>query len=160
MADPLTGEVQVILFPDPIIKSVIADQEMWRIFGERILERSRELCPVSREDDPSSTDYGKERGGRHLRDTLELRFTRGPDPRILIGSKLTVGAEDVNLLALVEEGTEPHDIYPVRARSLRFFMGGEVVFAQHVSHPGTKENRFVERAMQQVCLEANVTGMI
>lgn len=34
--------------------------------------------------------------------------------------------------------TRPHVIVPVRAKALRFEVGGKVVFAQRVNHPGSK----------------------
>ncbi len=39
---------------------------------------------------------------------------------------------------LLESGTAPHDIYPVRAEYLRFrAKDGRIVYTKHVSHPGT-----------------------
>lgn len=48
----------------------------------------------------------------------------------------------------VEFGTKPHMIYPRRARALRFEVGGEVVFAKRVSHPGTQAQEFVKQAVK------------
>lgn len=48
----------------------------------------------------------------------------------------------------VMNGTKPHDIYPRKNNGvLRFTTGGRVVFTRHVSHPGTKPNPFLWRAM-------------
>ena len=45
-------------------------------------------------------------------------------------------------------GTQPHDIFPKRqGGTLRFTVGSRVVFAKHVSHPGTKPNNFLWKAM-------------
>ena len=49
----------------------------------------------------------------------------------------------------VEEGTAPHDIYPVNARALRFVVAGQVVFAMHVRHPGTKPQPFVRETLEE-----------
>ncbi|MEM1562782.1 MAG: HK97 gp10 family phage protein [Candidatus Bathyarchaeia archaeon] len=49
----------------------------------------------------------------------------------------------------VEFGTRPHLIEPVRARALRFTVGGEIVFARLVRHPGTKPQWFVRRAAEE-----------
>lgn len=38
----------------------------------------------------------------------------------------------------MEEGTQPHIIRPRRAKALRFHVGGRVVFAKMVRHPGTR----------------------
>lgn len=49
---------------------------------------------------------------------------------------------------MLATGTRPHDIYPVRARALRFVTrGGGVVYAQHVSHPGTRAYPWRQRAV-------------
>lgn len=49
----------------------------------------------------------------------------------------------------VEFGTRPHLIEPVRARALCFTVGGEIVFARLVRHPGTKPQWFVRRATEE-----------
>jgi hypothetical protein len=48
----------------------------------------------------------------------------------------------------VINGTKPHIIRPVRARALRFTVGGRVVFARIVHHPGTKPNDFLTAALR------------
>lgn len=45
-------------------------------------------------------------------------------------------------------GTRPHMIRPVRARALRFTIGGRTVYAKAVMHPGTKPNRFLQEALR------------
>jgi hypothetical protein len=57
---------------------------------------------------------------------------------------------DVPHLKFVINDTAPHQIVPVRAPSLTFFWKryGRVVRLQSVSHPGTKANKFDEKAMQ------------
>lgn len=47
----------------------------------------------------------------------------------------------------VINGTRPHQIRPVRARALRFTVGGRVVFARLVNHPGTQPNDFLNKAL-------------
>lgn len=44
-------------------------------------------------------------------------------------------------------GTEPHTIRPRRRKALRFIMGGKVVFATKVHHPGTVGTFFLTRAL-------------
>lgn len=53
----------------------------------------------------------------------------------------------------VERGTRPHIIRPVRAKALRFEIGGQVVFAKFVRHPGTKPQFFVRRAQEETSRE-------
>lgn len=48
----------------------------------------------------------------------------------------------------VVSGTRPHVIRPVRAQALRFTVGGRVVYAKIVHHPGTRPNDFLTRALR------------
>ncbi len=45
------------------------------------------------------------------------------------------------------DGTRPHTIRPRRAKALRFVVGGRVVFARVVHHPGNKGTRWFERTV-------------
>lgn len=45
-------------------------------------------------------------------------------------------------------GTRPHAIRPVRAKALRFTVGGQVVYAKVVMHPGAKPNDFLRQALR------------
>jgi hypothetical protein len=141
--------------PEPLIKAALADLSQWHVLGERMLAESRRECPVGHNTELGAT-YGKEHGGEHLRDSLEVRYEYGVDPRIMVGSKMTRGDSNVSALGLIEEGTDAHSIDPKPGGVLRFTSGGQVVFAKHVEHPGTKKNAFVERAMRTVILEATV----
>ena len=45
----------------------------------------------------------------------------------------------------LEEGTGPHDIYPVNKKFLKFNVGGKTIFSKHVRHPGsTKHQGFIK----------------
>lgn len=46
----------------------------------------------------------------------------------------------------VHEGTAPHIIRPRHAKALRFTVGGRVVFARYVNHPGTRARPFLRNA--------------
>lgn len=48
----------------------------------------------------------------------------------------------------VTGGTRPHIIRPVRAKALRFTVGGRVVYARIVHHPGNKPNDFLRQALR------------
>lgn|SRR5512139_2374140 len=48
----------------------------------------------------------------------------------------------------VTRGTRPHEIRPVRAQALRFVVGGRVVYASIVHHPGNAPNDFMVRALR------------
>lgn len=45
-------------------------------------------------------------------------------------------------------GTRPHLIRPVRAQALRFTVGGRVVFAKVVHHPGYQGRNFLAMALR------------
>lgn len=47
----------------------------------------------------------------------------------------------------VLNGTRAHLIRPRRRKALRFEVGGRVVFARLVRHPGTRANDFMFRAL-------------
>ena len=57
----------------------------------------------------------------------------------------------VSYAGLVEIGTAPHEIRPIRARVLAFKSSeGKMVFASVVHHLGTKANPFMHRTLEQV----------
>lgn len=45
------------------------------------------------------------------------------------------------------DGTGPHIIRPRRAKALRFVVGGRVVFATRVNHPGSRGTLFLRNAL-------------
>lgn len=49
---------------------------------------------------------------------------------------------------LVHNGSRPHIIRPRTRRYLRFTVGGRVVFARVVNHPGYRGNPFLTNAMR------------
>ena len=83
----------------------------------------------------------------------EISFTRKNEPSVLVGT-------DNEIYGYVNDGTEPHPIFPVRAQMLRFQSGykaktspkiigskaggpfGEFVFRSYVEHPGTEPRDF------------------
>lgn len=84
-------------------------------------------------------------GGRHLRDTIVKRVIETP-----AGIVVLVGSADPIAL-LHHEGTKAHEIRPKREGGvLAFEIGGEVVFATVVHHPGTKPNRYLTDPLETV----------
>jgi hypothetical protein len=57
---------------------------------------------------------------------------------------------DVEYAQMVHDGTRPHVIRPRNAQVLRFRVGGQVVFARVVNHPGTRAQPFLDRALREV----------
>ena len=49
----------------------------------------------------------------------------------------------------LHEGTKARDIRPRKARALRYKRGGRLVFSRKVSHPGTRSNPFMDRALRK-----------
>ena len=88
-------------------------------------------------DTPVGNTYG-------LRNSL---FSRQIDKMSMeIGSNSLIGV-------FVHQGTKPHEILPVRAKALRFRVGGmhgRFIFARRVWHPGTKPNPFVKRTVDRL----------
>lgn len=52
-----------------------------------------------------------------------------------------------NLGYLLENGTRPHDIYPVNSNKLRFEIDGKVIYANKVHHTGTRPYLFYYNAL-------------
>jgi hypothetical protein len=151
----MTTETRFVGVPAPILKAALADLSGWRVLGARMLARSRDACPVGKQQDAADmSNYNKPHGGSHLRDSMIAEYVFGLDPRILIGSKMTRGPDNVSALGLILQGTDAHTITPANAKALRFSSGGQVVFAASVQHPGTKENPFVQRSIREVVLES------
>lgn len=46
------------------------------------------------------------------------------------------------------DGSRPHVIRPKRAQFLRFTVGGKVVYARKVNHPGNRANPFLRKGAQ------------
>lgn len=92
-----------------------------------IAETMKSLCPV---------DTG------NLRDSIGVRMQ---------GDAVIVGPDvsQAPYAGYVEFGTQPHEIRPKDAQALRFMVGGQVVFARVVHHPGTRPALYVARAFEQ-----------
>lgn len=60
----------------------------------------------------------------------------------------SVGRE-YNLGELIEYGTRPHLIEPVRKQVLKFTIDGQTIFASHVFHPGTVANPHFKLSLQK-----------
>lgn len=137
------------IISDTELRQMVATSKGWRSLGLLSWQRAKEIAPVSKEAMMAGV-LGPPKPGGGLKASMEIRFIYGVDPRIEIGSKRTVGEDNLALLALVELGTEAHPIAPVNSPVLVFITHGvKVITPNAVKHPGTKKNPFVERAMQQ-----------
>lgn len=98
--------------------------------ARQVMNRAKVLAPV---------DTGRLRASIRIesRRTLALR------------SVYTVGS-DVDYAAMVHDGTRPHTIRPKNAQALRFRIGGRIVYAKVVHHPGTRARPFLDRAVREI----------
>lgn len=101
-----------------------------RVVGPRALNRSKILCPV---------DTGRLRAS--IKGQLSRTWTLRPQYTI---------STDVEYAPYVHDGTRPHVIRPKNASVLRFEIGGRVVYARVVHHPGTRARPFIDRAVREV----------
>lgn len=104
---------------------------------------ARDAARVAREVEARAKQLAPVNTGR-LRGSIQAqpKFTfRGPTVRV---------SADVNYATFVENGTAPHVIRPRNAKALKFKIGGRVVFARVVHHPGTKAVHFMARAVREV----------
>lgn len=104
---------------------------------------SRDVARVAREVEARAKALSPVDTGR-LRASIQARprvTFRGPTVRVVA---------DVNYAPFVENDTRPHIIRPKKGKYLRFKVGGHVVYAKIVHHPGTKGKHFLERAVREV----------
>lgn len=94
-----------------------------------MVNRAKILCPV---------DTGRLRAS--IRGQARRTWTLRP--------MFTVGT-NVDYAEMVHDGTRPHVIRPTRKQALKFTIGGQVVFAKVVHHPGTRARPFLDRALRE-----------
>lgn len=101
-----------------------------RLRAPQVLNRARILAPV---------DTGRLRASGKIRYSGLFSFR----------AKATV-VFDVDYAQMVHDGTRPHIIRPRRAKALRFVVGGQVVYARVVHHPGTRARPFLDQALREI----------
>jgi hypothetical protein len=94
-----------------------------------VVNRAKILCPV---------DTGRLRAS--IRGQARRTWTLRP--------MFTVGT-NVDYAVMVHDGTRPHIIRPRSKQALKFTIGGQVVFAKVVHHPGTRAKPFLDRALRE-----------
>lgn len=100
--------------------------------GPRLAQQLRTEAPV-----------GKGPGAGRLRDSITYQR------RTSVGSVKLEYHSDVPYVWYVIDGTAPHEIRPVAALALHWSDAGGEHFAKRVMHPGTRPNRFHERALKK-----------
>lgn len=121
-----------------------------------LLEKARDNSPVAEAPDGASRgEWLRSRGGRRpgsLRDSWEegeLEVVSFQRIRVTVLTRDAVAAHQ-------EYGTRPHRIVARRARALRFWSGGAVVFRESVEHPGTRPLWMMHRAVEELRVEFRV----
>lgn len=97
--------------------------------GRRVVNRAKILCPV---------DTGRLRAS--IKGKASRTWTLRP--------QFTVSS-NVDYAPMVHDGTRPHIIRPRTKQALKFTIGGQVVFAKVVHHPGTRARPFLDRALAE-----------
>ncbi len=111
---------------------------------ELMRELGRRMADLSQDEAPEKTGAFKRTIGAYT-------FVEGQ----AIGFRIRMAQP---LGSFILEGTHAHIISARNAMALRFEVGGRIVFAKSVQHPGTKPNRFTSRAYRQWLPEAR-TGL-
>ena len=78
--------------------------------------------------------------------TGKLRRSIHPIMKNVLEGQVSTGTEYAKY---VEEGTRPHVIVPKRAKVLAFKVGGSMVFARRVNHPGFAGRWYMKKSGQQ-----------
>lgn len=60
----------------------------------------------------------------------------------------TVGTS-VKYALVQNDGSDPYDIFPRTASALMFTIGGSVIFAKRVRHPGIKGKKYIEKSIDE-----------
>ena len=100
----------------------------------RMARLQRRIATQARQDSPVRTG--------HLGQSVSEGTIAMVGPRTAHGSVKATA----RYALYVHEGTRPHTIRPRTAQALRFEVGGRVVFAKVVRHPGTKARPFLRNA--------------
>ena len=99
--------------------------------ARQVMKRAKILAPV---------DTGR------LRASIRIESRR----LLTLRSVYTIGS-DVSYAPYVNDGTRPHQIRPKSPGGvLRFRVGGRIVYAKVVNHPGTRARPFLDDALRQV----------
>lgn len=98
--------------------------------GPQVVNRAKVLAPV---------DTGRLRAA--IKGRLVRNWTLRSEYQITV---------NVDYAEAVHDGTRPHVIRPRNAQALRFNIGGRIVYAKVVHHPGTRARPFLDRALREV----------
>lgn len=117
------------------------DKQTITIGRRRMASLQRRVANQARQDVPVRTGNL----GRQVKEG-DIRVA---GPRTVSGSV----RDDAKYAVFVHDGTRAHVIRPRHAKALRFMVGGRVVFAKMVRHPGTKARPFLRNAGMRVAAQ-------
>ncbi|WP_373896381.1 HK97 gp10 family phage protein [Virgibacillus sp. CBA3643] len=63
------------------------------------------------------------------------------------GERRHLISTNVEYALVQDQGSDPYEIYPRQAQSLRFQIGGQVIYAKSVSHPGIQGTNYISGAI-------------
>lgn len=89
--------------------------------------------------------------------TGRLRNSIGDQTRVSGTQVVTEVYATARYAGYVHDGTRPHEIVPRRAKALRFEIGGRVIFAKRVMHPGYIGNPYLASAVHGEMARAKLT---
>lgn len=138
------------------IKTLLTKHPNWQDEAVGLMEKARKTVAKAT---PRSKGMGSQRG-KHLADGWVLfKIGGGGKDRIpvlvvvynkfthdvIMGKKPSAllrtakgGTKNYTLLEVMEYGSPAHVIKPVKAKVLKFEVGGKVVYTKKVHHPGTR----------------------
>lgn len=104
---------------------------------KRALDRSHDLTALDvwgNIMDNSPQDHGRLAGSWQLQKKGNMQSTIGTN---------------VKYALVQDEGSDPYEIFPRGANALRFEIGGSVIFAKSVLHPGIAGTQYIASSIAQ-----------
>ncbi len=116
-------------------------------------EAARQAAPTMRKLGRSVTRTARRRVNVR---TGHLRSTIGDETTMAGPVVTTTVFATARYARWVHDGTRPHAITPRRAKALRFEIGGRIVFAKRVWHPGYRGSRFLSSSVRDELAKAKL----
>jgi len=104
--------------------------------GQYLKKQARELAAYARRQ--AGVDTGA------LKASINYRVVSSG------GGLVAFVGSDNRVAFMHHQGTRPHIIAARRAKTLRFYSHGRIVYAQVVRHPGTKPNKYLTDNLRRV----------